>query len=278
MKEKLYNQASIRPNPGVSDEIDRIFLFMTVSEALEFCEANLIHQFMEKSAQSRGYRDLTGPKEQSLSSVFAYLLESSPEEREILRQFDECRYHTEIGFSAGEKLMSKEKRADGIFVVLKGGVASGTGRSDIVGRHQEQIVSGAGLVKRKGSKSNLMSLSLQQGGETPVVGTMWPAGGILGYTDTLLERHNSFSAFATQNDTRVAKITRRDLNLLQQEDVTLDALLHRVLLRASVMDLANVTSDGKTLDFGKQILVSFLKNSNVGVGSPDCFAFIVADI
>ena len=73
---------------------------------------------------------------------------------------------------------------------------------------------------------------------------MWPAGGILGYTDTLLDRHNAFSAFATKDDTRVAKITRSDLNLLQQEDPTLDALLHRVLLRASIMDLANCTCDG----------------------------------
>jgi CRP-like cAMP-binding protein len=239
-KEKVYSaldESAIRS----SYAIDRIILFMTVSEALEFCEATLIHQLHGKSAGIM--RDFIGPQEQSLSSIFAFLLESGPEERETLRQFDECRYHNEIGYSAGEKLLSKEKRADGIYIVLKGAVASGTGRSDTVYRHKQQIVSGAGLVSKKGSKSNLMAMSLQQSSEPPVVATMWKTGGILGYTDTLLDRHNTFSAFATQNDTRVAKMTKNDLNLLQQEDPVLDALLHRVLLRASIMDLANCTCD-----------------------------------
>ena len=242
VKEKVYNESD-NPAARVSDIIDRIILFMTVHEALEFCEATLIHQFHGKSAQSSGYRDFAGPKEQSLSSVFAHLLESDLEERNVLRQFDDCRYHRELGFSAGEKIFSKGKRADGIYVVLKGCLASGKGRSDNIYRHRQQIVSGAGLVPRRGSKSNLFDPALQDSSESPVVATMWPAGGVLGYTDTLLERHNTFSAFATQNDTRVAKITRSDLNLLQREDPVLDALLHRVLLRASVLDLANCTCD-----------------------------------
>lgn len=240
VKEKIYSDSGASTLP-TADTMERILLFLTVSEALEFCESNLIRQFHGKSAFSR---DFAGPKEQSISSVFAYVLESDEEEKETLRQFDNCRYHTEIGFAAGEKLLSKGKRADGIYIVLKGAVASGTGRSDTVYRHRQQIVSGAGLVTKRGSKSNLMASALQQSDEAPVVATMWPAGGILGYTDTLLDRHNAFSAFATKDDTRVAKITRSDLNLLQQEDPTLDALLHRVLLRASIMDLANCTCDG----------------------------------
>lgn len=238
VKEKIFSDSDM----SVA-HIDRIILFMTVHEALEFCEAALIRQFHGKTAESSGYRDFAGPKEQSISSAFAHLLESHPDEKEILRQFDECRYHIELGFSAGEKIFSKEKRAEGIYVVLKGAVASGSGRSDTVYRHKQQIVSGAGLVPKRGSKSNLLALKLQDSNEPPVVATIWPAGGVLGYTDTLLDRHNSFSAFATQNDTRVAKITKSDLNLLQQEDPVLDALLHRVLLRASVLDLANCSCD-----------------------------------
>lgn len=240
VRDKLYNNTDLS-GPVVSDIIDRIILFMTVHEALEFCEDTLIRQFHGKSAETSGYRGFAGPKEHTLSSAFAQMLESDDAEREILRQFDECRYHRELGFSAGEKIFSKTKRADAIYVVLQGCVASGTGRSDMVYRHKQQIVSGAGIVRRRGSKSNLVDSSAMP--ETPVVATIWPAGGVLGYTDCLLERTNVYSAFATQNDTRVARITKQDLNLLQQENPVLDSLLHRVLLRASVLDLANCTCD-----------------------------------
>ena len=241
VREKVYSHTDEVSVPAASDIIDRIILFMTVHEAMEFCEATLIRQFHGKSAESSGYRNFAGPKEHTLSSAFAHMLESDAEEREILRQFDSCRYHQELGFSAGEKIFSKEKRAEAIYVVLKGAVASGTGRSDMVYRHRQQIVSGAGVVRKRGSHSNLLDTSAMT--ETPVVATIWPSGGVFGFTDCLLDRNNMFSVFATQNDTRVAKITRHDLNLLQQESPVLDSLLHRVLLRASVLDLANCTCD-----------------------------------
>ena len=243
VREKVYTNSDVSVSRA-SDIIDRIILFMTVHEALEFCEGTLIHQLQGKTSESGSYLQFSGPKEHTLSSAFAQMLQSDPDEREILRQFDGRRYHTELGFSAGERVFSREKRADALYVVLKGGLASGSGRSNTVYRHKQQIVSGAGLVSaRRGSKSNLMDASLQKSSEPPVVATMWPAGGVLGYTDCLLDRHYSFSTFATQNDTRVAKMTRNDLNLLQQEDPVLDALLHRVLLKASILDLANCTCD-----------------------------------
>ena len=243
VREKVYTNADVSVRRA-SDIIDRIILFMTVHEALEFCEGTLIHQLQGKTSETSDYRNFSGPKEHTLSSAFAQMLQSGPEERETLRQFDQCRYHTELGFPAGEKVFSRENRADAVYVVLKGGLASGTGRSNTVYRHKQQIVSGAGLVSRKrGSKSNLLDATLQKSDEPPVIATMWPAGGVLGYTDCLLDRHYTFSAFATQKDTRVARMTRSDLNLLQQEDPVLDALLHRVLLKASVLDLANCTCD-----------------------------------
>lgn len=242
VKDKVYTNSDVSVRRA-SDIIDRIILFMTVHEALEFCEGTLIHQLHGKASEPSDYRNFSGPKEHSLSSAFAQMLESDLEERETLRQFDQRRYHTELGFTAGEKVFSREQRADAVYVVLKGGLASGTGRSNTVYRHKQQIISGAGPVPKRGSKSNLLDESLQKSNEPPVVATMWPAGGVLGYTDCLLDRHHTFSAFATQNDTRVAKMTRSDLNLLQQEDPVLDALFHRVLLKASVLDLANCTCD-----------------------------------
>lgn len=79
VREKVYNNTDVSV-PRASDIIDRIILFMTVHEALEFCEGTLIHQFHDKSAESSGYRNFAGPKEHTLSSAFAQMLESDQEE------------------------------------------------------------------------------------------------------------------------------------------------------------------------------------------------------
>lgn len=241
VKQKVYSETDTALRSS-SDAADRIILFMTVHEALEFCEATLIRQLHGKSNIPNIYSSFAGPKEHTLSSAFAHLLESDDDERDILRQLDNQRYYREVSFRAGQKVFTKDTRAEAIYVVLNGSLASGTGRSDTVYRHRQQVVSGAGLVRKSGSNSNLIDPTLA-GGETPVVGTLWPAGAVLGYTDFLLDRPHLSSAFATQNGTRVARITKSDMNLIQQEDPVLDALLHRALLRASVLDLANCTCD-----------------------------------
>ena len=76
-----------------------------------------------------------------------------------------------------------------------------------------------------------------------MVATLWPVGGVFGYSDVLLDRPRTYAAFATKSGTRVARMTRSNFVLLQKEDAAMSGLLHRVLLRASILDLANCTCD-----------------------------------
>jgi hypothetical protein len=76
-----------------------------------------------------------------------------------------------------------------------------------------------------------------------VVASLWPAGSVFGHVDFLLERPRNFRTVATQEGTVVAKISISQLHLLQSEEPALDALLQRVLLQASILDLANCTCD-----------------------------------
>lgn len=236
-------QSMDRAGRSAESLTDKILLFFTTHEALEFCEASLIHEYhvnpnppSDSNLQSLGNED----REEKLSTVFAKFLGATPEEAKELEEFDNERYHDILEFHAGEKVVAKESRPESLYVVLNGAVASGVGRSQTVFRHRQRIVSGGGLVESS-SYSNLLC---RAEGEAPVVAaTLWPVGGVFGYSDLLLDRPRTFGAFATQDKTKVARITRSDLNLLQREDPTLNAHLHRVLLRASVLDLANCTCD-----------------------------------
>jgi hypothetical protein len=78
---------------------------------------------------------------------------------------------------------------------------------------------------------------------TAVVTCVWPVGGVIGYVDFLLERPRHFRTVAAQNGTIVAKITMENLRLIQSEDPVLDGLVQRVLLQASLLDLANCTCE-----------------------------------
>ncbi|KAL7568286.1 hypothetical protein ACA910_022623 [Epithemia clementina (nom. ined.)] len=258
---------------------DRILLFHTTHEALEFCEASLIHQFHHQhSANSAIQRTplsiLRQPSlggDGKLSTLLTRFLGglsttglSQEEIEKILKRLDSQRYHSELTYQAGEKIMAQDTRPESFYVVLEGAVASGAANSQSVNRHRQPILSGAGPVNlfESSSYSNLLDalpLSLRGDGKNdedgtsssssrrgeqsfrPVVGTVYPVGGVFGYTDLLLDRPRTFGAFAMQNQTIVARITRSNMNLLQQEDRELNGLLYQVLLRASLVDLANCT-------------------------------------
>jgi hypothetical protein len=110
-------------------------------------------------------------------------------------------------------------------------------------RQKQTIMSGAGLVQGPGSSSYLVDPQLTLSEDRLAVASMWPVGGIFGYVDFLLQRPRVFRTVATGTDTVCAKISLSKLNLLQNEDPILDALIQRVLLQVSVLDLANCTCD-----------------------------------
>lgn len=221
-------------------ESDRILLFLTIHEALEFCESALIRKYARGGRESSSLSLMAGPKELTLSAAFARILDSPEDERAQLQRLDDQRYHDEEEFRAGQHVFFKGTHPNSFYVVLAGAVASGGGDSHAVYR-QKQFFSGAGLVRDSGgSRSNLLDPGFLDTSSGQKVSTLWPVCGVFGYSDLLLDRPRCFGATATQNGTRLARISRSDMNLLS-EDPVLSALVHRVLLRASVLDLQNCT-------------------------------------
>jgi CRP-like cAMP-binding protein len=241
-----------RPDPAQhaasSPSSERILLFLTVHEALEFCENALIHQISpHNTGPFGGFYPLDRAEEtHSLATVFKRILGVTGESEIILRRLDGRRFHDRVELQAGQELFGVDAHADAFYIVLKGAVAVAMDANDRrrgqhVYRHR-QVISGAGKVqvpKRSTSSSNLLDTSLEVAEDPVVVASLWPAGSVFGHVDFILERPRSFRTVATQEGTVVAKMSISQLHLLQSEEPELDALLQRVLLQVSILDLAN---------------------------------------
>eukprot|EP00523_Entomoneis_sp_CCMP467_P017901 CAMPEP_0168807570 /NCGR_PEP_ID=MMETSP0726-20121227/2123_1 /TAXON_ID=265536 /ORGANISM="Amphiprora sp., Strain CCMP467" /LENGTH=873 /DNA_ID=CAMNT_0008859497 /DNA_START=97 /DNA_END=2715 /DNA_ORIENTATION=- len=187
IKARLQSNDERSTNP-LESGTDKMLLFLTLHEALEFCEATLIHQFRVNPTRSSDPNlplaaSAYSEEDAKLSSVLAKFLGSSPEEAEQLKQLDSQRYHDEIEFEAGEEVLRKESRPESLYVVLRGVVASGTGRSQRVYRYKQRIVSGAGLVANSSYSNLLDGAAADPSDVPPVVATLWPVGGVFGYSD-----------------------------------------------------------------------------------------------
>jgi CRP-like cAMP-binding protein len=223
---------------NVKHQSEKMLLFLTAHEALEFCETALIRQYSRSDVTSTEVA--INPKELTLAAAFARILDSPEHEVAQLHRLDDQRYHDEMFFSAGQHIFLKGSHPTSFYVVLAGAVASGVGEPSTMQR-QRQFFSGAGLVRPSGgSRSNLLDPLFLDSSSGQKVHALWPVCGVFGYIDLLLDRPRTFGATATQNGTKLAVISRSDLNLLA-DDPELSALVHRVLLRASVLDLQNCT-------------------------------------
>lgn len=250
----LYQSRSDQTD-GSMTRSERILLFLTIHEALEFCENALIHQLASRTPNNTGpfggFYPLETAEEEvhSITTIFKRILGSTGEDERILHLLDGQRYNTQITLQAGEQLFAKDTHSDCFYTVLKGSVAVALDPNDrrlLKHEHSRKVVSGAGRVPRKsGSSSNLLDPSVQGGvSKAPVVvASMWPIGSIFGYVDFLLERPRNFRTVGAQDDTIIAKMTISQLHLLQNEEPALDALVQRALLQASILDLANCTCD-----------------------------------
>lgn len=144
-----------------------------------------------------------------------------------------------MDFNAGDKIFAKGSHPNSFYVVLSGAIASDVGEARPVYR-KKQILSGAGITESRGSMSNLFDASFLEKHGSTAVATLWPVCGVFGYSDLSLDRSRVFGAVAAQNGSRVARITRSQMNILN-EDPALSALVHKVLLRVSLLDLQNCT-------------------------------------
>jgi CRP-like cAMP-binding protein len=221
---------------------EKILLFVTIQEALEFCENVLVHDLMPSSNRLSPKARFAEPDQQPLGMLIGKMIGANSMEEITLKKMDEQHYYEEICLSAGSVLFDKDSHADSFYIVLKGAVANemNVSRNSL----RDAVISGAGLVSsRVGSSSNLIDQDLLN--ETPMrsssMASIWSAGGVFGYLDFLLMRPREYRSIATQADTRVARISQSHLDLLQEEDGELYILIQRCLLQASIVDLGNCT-------------------------------------
>ena len=254
-EEEAFKARLLSRNPGArkrrsppNTPVEKLLLFVTVQEALEFCETSLIHDLniLPRAPSLSTLSQFLEPESRTVSSVLSHILGATGEVKGHLERFEDGRYHDELDLKAGELVFQRETHPDCFFIVLRGCVANSTSSSHVVNRQKEVVITGAGVVspQRVLSSSNLFDEAfLEQHGHDEVksVATVWPVGGVFGYLDYLLERPRVFRAIATLERTRVARFTHSHMNLMQTEDPVLYGLMQRVLLHASTLDLMNCT-------------------------------------
>jgi SulP family sulfate permease len=216
---------------------DKIILFETVYEALEFCESNLISQLQPSRAAmplSSGGSLLTASltpvveSRTSLKEAFVNILGLKEYEEAKLVAFEKVRgpFHDEVEYHAGEAIFQEDSPSDGFFVVLSGSVA--LFRKSARSLSDPNFMSGAGSVRNTTRNTQLGDVE-----------TFIPAGGIFGFCDYVLDQPWLFSAVAAKDKTVVAKLHREGLMKLKAESPELDHIVDRVLLQVSILELAN---------------------------------------
>jgi SulP family sulfate permease len=223
---------------------DKILPFLTIYEALEFCESQLIQQLdrLNRSPSFIGLKDIAPSTvrrkgKATLAEVFSFILGLREEDKKLLDSLSDETYHQEMEYNAGDCIFPKDTHSDSFGVVLKGAVANV--REELSSHLTTHIVSGAGKVSLTGtgrSTSNLMDQ-----GDIGHVRSFLSVGGIFGFVDFLLEHHRSFRSVASRDKTVVAKITRAGLDRLQEEHPEVVRIVQSVLLQASAMELSNCT-------------------------------------
>jgi CRP-like cAMP-binding protein/anti-anti-sigma regulatory factor len=225
-----------------SPTCDNALLFVTCEDALEFCENALLHEYRAKR-QIPVVTNLVGPKAQSFTSVLAKILRASDDEKEVLSRLESQRYHEVKVLKSGEILFQLNTHSDAFYVVLQGAVANNSGSARTINRLRQTVYSGAGKV---GSTSDLMDAvfleqHVHEGKGNDVAALTWHVGSVVGFLDYMLDRPRLFRLVATKENTRVAKISNSNMNLLKAEDPELFTLVQRVILNAALSDLANCT-------------------------------------
>lgn len=208
--------AGLRPD----DQHDKILLFDTLYEALEFCECMLLSELNARSPKYR-YAPHLDPNhglllpptlalstarsgQWSVSKAFTTLLGSDHIDDSILLQaFEESdgAFHDEKEYSSGESIFERGTHSDAFFVVLSGSVCL------FYASHSHTLAK----------------------------------GGVFGFVDFIMEKPWSFNAVAVKDGTIVAKFHRDGLARVKAEDPALDRIVDKFLLQASIRELSTVS-------------------------------------
>ena len=244
-EEEKVKQSLLDTESGVKST-EKILLFLTLYEGLEFCENLMINQMTQKATATRrpsfirldelvGPADATGadvPKE-TLPHIFAHVLGLHDSDLSQLSVLEKDEFHEEKVFSEGDVIFRRDTTADAFFIVLKGAVA--LVREDYIKQNTSStIISGAGHVQMSQSP-------LRMAKEIGDIRAILQTGTIFGFVDFLLDRPRTFGAISSQGGTVCAMITHARLDQLEATNPDVHAIFQKVLLSSSVMELANCT-------------------------------------
>jgi len=230
------------------EETEKILLFLTVYEGLEFCENLMIRKLTQKVGLTTSRRpsfirldeligpaDATGaglPKE-TLPHIFAHVLGLHDSELSQLSVLERQEFHEEVTFNEGDVIFRRDTTADAFFIVLKGAVA--LVREDYIKQNTPStIISGAGQVQMSQSP-------LRKAKEIGDIRAILQVGCLFGFVDFLLERPRTFGVIASHEGTTLAKISHARMNQLEATNPDVHRIFQSVLLQSSVMELANCT-------------------------------------
>ena len=115
-EQRIKNQHSIRAK---SFESSRLVLFVTIHEALEFCESALVHRMGHRNSCPRGTlsNSFVATEKSSLANVFSRILGCSSYEKDVLQKFNEKGYHEELLLQAGQDIFLTNTHSDAFYVV-----------------------------------------------------------------------------------------------------------------------------------------------------------------
>lgn len=219
-----------------------IHVLMSHTKALEFCERSLIRRVTHHTPYSRlsclQIASIDDQFETSIEQLIKNILGKDRNLEDELVIDEIADYCTQVKYIGGETIFKANTHSDSFYIVVCGMV--------VVPKQLQstKIISGAGIKKcRNLSSSNLMEFMVEgndKHGNTATVESFMKVGNIFGFCDFLLERYRTFDAIA-KDGTVLAKFTREDMERMKIENRPLYAIVQNVLLKASLMDLANCT-------------------------------------
>ncbi len=229
---------------GQKAKHEKLMLFETVYDALEYCECMLIDKTEVLNETSTGRlcdmilphkRDLsfTALTKNTLPLVLSHFLGMEEKDMFLLDGFSTVNFHREVEIHAGSNIFAKGDHANEFYIILSGSV----GLIDplkYAKKTSPKIVSGAGIVKlSKLDKRSDTNRTLSSG-------IILKVGSVFGFVDFILEQSRTFDAVCAKNNTVIAIISHAGLRSLKDKDPSLERIVDKVLLQASILELNNV--------------------------------------
>jgi CRP-like cAMP-binding protein len=216
----------------------RSTLFM---KALEFCERSLIRRVTNHVPHGKFSMlriPSSGSESQRVESLIKNILgkDLNLGDDSLIDEIGE--YCEQKKYMAGQSIFKTNTHSDAFYIVVSGRVAV------LKTLGSTKIISGAGVKRgRNLSSSNLMEFTAEgdeKQEQTTAVESFHNVGNVFGFCDFLLERSRTFDAVA-KDGTILAKFTRAHMERMKVENPPLHVIIQNMLLKASLLDLANCT-------------------------------------